>query len=276
MLSDLLDKKMELKEMTLSLVHYFGTISSDHLAQLLGIKKNSVTRYISEWNKEGDFIRKKYPPRRGKHRKRLFLSGQTYGPRMLYLGKDGRKVIEKLLDTTIREYEPSSSQLEHTWGTNEILLSIYSQCTTEEDFLALEWWNTSEARDYLLHQYKKQKKQSIREQDIIEPDARLQFGSYSCWIEFDNSTERIHQIERKYRRYLFTLIPIKNKEPILWFTRNVSRAIELKEWWEDLQHSDLITSFQQSETFYLPDMKFIPFEHLPRFAQALKKKAFVS
>lgn len=253
------------KELICLLVHYFGLISPKQLATIMGISYNYLLKLVCELNAKGEYIQKKYPARNRRIRKQGFISGQKYGPRMYMIGSDGIELVEAILKRKAQPKVYATSHMEHTWGTHEILCRVIDQLESDDPLQVIDWWTTANARNLLFTEHGKlyrsewradPEKRKKAEEEIIEPDGRLKINGKYLWIEYDNGYEDDKKLKRKYRRYVFTLFPIKNRDPIVWVAPTQERAAQMAAWWEETQNGPAFKQFAEIEGFYFPKMIF--------------------
>lgn len=250
---------LSLSEQLLTHIGNLRTPTADQLAVLMGRSKQCIVAMIHRLNKKGEMVRS------------MKLKGNS-SPKVYYLGRQGVQMVEDL--TGIRyeyhEFARKGGQARHTKGINDILIRMIQEFSLEDIKKHCKWWNTRGAKQELLNQWQEVfawDSERIAEEAkmFLSPDARFEVANQARWIEFDNDTKDENLIRGQIQLYLIKLIPIGNKDPVVWIARDERRRDELKRWWEKYSANIPVTPELKQmlntlevrgKEFYLPKMYF--------------------
>lgn len=251
------------EEEFLGILYKLRMVAADQLATIMGISKKYVQMIKSSLNKEGEMVISHYSRRRGA-RRLPFSSEYKSGPRMYALGPSGKAIVEAILDQPVYLKKHTGRQAVHYYGVNDVLVRTLNQLIEKEgpeDPMArvrawerLQWFNSREAVEILDHAWipilenEKKKDQKEFKMDLIHPDGRIIVDGKPRWIEYDNMTEQMRNpegdgkqattIEDKMGRYLFSLVPIQNTDPVIWITPSPVRRDNMRALWEEMREID--------------------------------------
>lgn len=171
-------------------------------------------------------------------------------PTIYYLGETGWQEVQNLLQADGRYIEKSELLADHDLGVNNILMRLLQQLP-REDWSQVEWVPTFETRDQLFDLWKTIPKDQRRAKDrMISPDARIFLYGKTVWGEYDNASKSKAEIKYQYRNYIMSLIPIQNRDPVIWVVRGRRRKDNMIRWWEEVKQED------QFRNRPLPDFHF--------------------
>jgi hypothetical protein len=129
-----------------------------------------------------------------------------------------------------RVREAPQAQVAHFLGINDILVRLLENGVDREQ---IAWLSSTEATDVLLRYWERETSKNLDRRNLIRPDARLILGdTRRFWIEYDNNTENPRQLERKFHRYVQTLMPIGESSPVVWVAYDHKRKDYLQRNWE--------------------------------------------
>lgn len=252
------------EEELLGVIYKLRMVAADQLATVMGVAKNTVEKLKSSVNKEGEMVVSHYSRRRGA-RRLPFPQKYRFGPRMYALGPSGKAVVEAILDQPVYLKKHTGRQAVHYYGVNDILVRTLTRLIEQEShgqeehpmarvraWERLQWLNSREAVEILemtwapiLEDQKKKDQKEFRT-DWIHPDGRIIVDGKAFWLEYDNMTEQIRNpegtgkattIEDKMARYLFSMSPIQNTDPVIWITPSPVRRDNMKEVYEELKEA---------------------------------------
>lgn len=188
------------------------------------------------------------------------------------LGSAGCDVVSSIYGRKIPYYPYTGAQDGHFVGINNILMRLIQKIGLPAFKASTQWLFTSETRDYLKKPWSKLLQYWIQEGDISEedatemlhqlpePDARLTMALMSFWLEFDNDTESPEKLREKLDDYIATLVPLQNRDPIIWVVtaKNPARRFELEKLWKEVQQwpEQEQRKEQYGEHFFFPEMYF--------------------
>lgn len=251
-------------------IEELGMVSAEHLSILLGIKKGSVITEINRINKQKEGSINSHRPIRST---RARLLKKPMAPHMYSLGIAGKKRAEVISGKPVNSRQLNGSH-EHYDGVNDIMIQILLKLGHREFIERVEWYNSREATKFLVDFWRysdlpdEQKETAIR--NMIKPDARLILDGEGYFIEFDNDTEIEMDIKVKFRKYIGTLVPIKNTDSIIWVTPREKRRGKLKKWWEEVRME--YESYSSNQEFFFPEMFFLVQEEVSNLVDQLIKK----
>ncbi len=249
------------EEELLGVIYKLRMAAAEQVADVMGISKKYVQMLKSDLNKEGEMILTHYQRRRGA-RRLPFSKEYTLGPRMYALGPAAKSTIEAIVGHPIYFKKHTGKQQVHYYGLNDILVRTLKQVIEDESrddelearvtaWERLQWLNTQETAIVIeqawapLLEKDTAKEQKETRKDLIHPDARLLIDGRPFWIEYDDGSERLRSpeeepdyslttIEDKMGRYLFSLTPIQNKDPVVWVTPSPIRRDNMRDLWEEI------------------------------------------
>jgi hypothetical protein len=257
-------------------LHYLGMASSDQLGTLLGIKGTSVSKYTQDMNKKTpESVLLHRPQKRSRRAVRL---GKSIDPYMYSLGVAGKRVVEEYLQQQIPYYQNKGTQAAHYWGVNNVLVQLIEALGHKEVMERVEWYNNRDARKLLITTWEQSDIDDEQVQELIKnmivPDSYLHIDQQGYMIEFDNDSEDANLgIKPKCRKYIATLVPVGNKDPVIWIAPTTQRRDTLKQWWEEVQAEETYQSYQSNAAFYFPSMHFFTTDDVPAIVVQLAKKS---
>lgn len=230
--------KHDEKAKLLLLLYDLGGASERQICHLTGWSHSKFHYVLTQ-------IKRKSPT---KEERKLWVKSErtnyTLDKSIYMLEKSGMKHVANILQlpgTSIRE--DSEAQSEHTLGITDILLRFLEVNNNN----SIQWYGTKEATD-LLYRMVRTINPDIQKRKLPRPDAYALFLYFSCWIEYDRSTESPLQIEEKYIDYVENLNLIGNtwtdstgkqrkplnSSPVVWVTVNEGRRRLLEQTWKQL------------------------------------------
>lgn len=253
------------EEELLGVIYKLRMVAADQLATVMGISSKYVQMLKSSLNKEGDMVVSHYSRRRGA-RRLPFPPEYKSGPRMYALGPSGKAVVEAILDQPVYLKKHTGRQAVHYFGVNDVLVRTLTRLIEQESqgqedhpmarvraWERLQWLNSREAVEILemawapiLEDQKKKDQKEFRT-DWIHPDGRIIIDGKAYWLEYDNMTEQIRNpegtgrattIEDKMARYLFSMSPIQNTDPVIWITPSPLRRDNMKKVYEEIKEEN--------------------------------------
>lgn len=252
------------EEELLGVIYKLRMVAVDQLATVMGVAKKTVEKLKCSLNKEGEMVVTHYSRRRGA-RRLPFPPEYRFGPRMYALGVSGKGVVEAILEQPVFLKKHTGRQAVHYYGVNDILVRTLTRLIEEESqgqdehpmarvraWERLQWLNSREAVEVLevawepiLEDQKKKDQKEFRT-DWIHPDGRIIVDGKAFWLEYDNMTEQIRNpegagkattIEDKMARYVFSMTPIQNTDPVIWVTLSSVRRDNMKEVYEEMKEA---------------------------------------
>ncbi|GGE28684.1 hypothetical protein GCM10011571_33500 [Marinithermofilum abyssi] len=261
-------------EELLGIIYKLRMVSAEQLSVIMGISKKYVFQLKSDLNKEGEMVLTHYNTQRGARRV-PFSPEYKLGPRMYSLGPSGRAIVEAIVGHPVYLKKLTGRQKVHYYGVNDILVRTLQHLIKEEggekDSMAqlqawdrLQWLNSQEAVEIInqawtpILENRKKKEEKETKQDLIHPDSRIVLDGQGFWLEYDNGTEQIGEpdsepdsegkvttIYDKMWRYLLTLIPIENHDPIIWVTPSPIRRDNMKHTWEKVKEESSYKTYPE-------------------------------
>ncbi|GGE16161.1 hypothetical protein GCM10011571_17250 [Marinithermofilum abyssi] len=281
-------------EEMLANIYKLRMIAAHQLAEIMDVSENYIFELKRDLNKKGEMVISHQPDRR--RRGRLpYPDYYKVGPRMYELGPAGKAVVEDILGYPIHYKRLTGVQRTHYYGVNDILVRTLRRLTAEEEVRLPEdrkqmarmqvlerlgWWNQGETAQILLASWRpklekkygkgKEKERLERQSKLAYPDARIEIDGKGFWLEYDNQTEtiknnkrrdpykKITTIEDKMVRYIETMGPIQNKEPIIWVTPSTVRRDNIQKCWDKIKKSSKVQQIQlqAKDLFFYPEMHF--------------------
>jgi hypothetical protein len=227
-----------------------------NLGAIMGKTLGSIDQQLHALRKKGDYIRSFRP--KGKFDESVY-----------FLGVEGAKLVGEVLNKKISFYDYKGKQARHFTGINDIMTRLINRIGLESFKEETEWQFTGEARDTIQREWAELLLERNVTADQIrgtisqlpEPDARVTIGSQSFWLEFDNATEAPSIIKEKLDDYIWSMVPIQNRDPIIWVVtkRFPNRAERFRQLWQEVQHHPKQQERfnQYVDRFFFPQMFFL-------------------
>jgi DNA-binding MarR family transcriptional regulator len=233
-------------------LHHFRRATAEHLAVFLGIKRETVVVMIHQLNKKGKYI------------EGVRTKGRT-GRKLYHLGQKGCIAVSEILGERVNYYNYSKFQGKHHMGNIEILVRLVEKIGIDQAIEHLTWYNTKETKRILFTPWREAMRDTMNSDqlkqmydEMIEPDSRLLIGDFGLWLEYDNDTEKDWKVKRKFDQLIEALVPIQNKDPVIWVAPTEKRRKQLQIWWEEVQNkpSHQKNLAEHPDDFYFPPMYF--------------------
>lgn len=228
------------EEKVLGVVYDAGAILQTDLMEILGVSIRMVQYYIRRINQNREnplIIRRSM--RSALHKKE--------SKRFYTLSEAGAQYVHQMIGNT-RNARGVDALAYHQLGLIEILMRIIR--TTGQE--GVSWYSTSEATDLLMATIL-QENPAISEEDLrsrLRPDAALLYEGQLTWIEFDNSTEGVRQLQIKYNQYISLLQKVDFEERrVVWVAKDEKRVAIMHASWRGWIE-------RVGENNALPDMRF--------------------
>ncbi len=229
------------QEKILGVIYDAGAILQTDLAEILGISISRSRYYVWRINQDREsplIIRRSM--RSGLRRKEA--------ERFYTLSEAGAQYVHQMIGNT-RNARGVDALAYHQLGLIAILMRIIRTIGQE----GVNWYSTSEATD-LLAATLLQENPAISEDDLrsrLRPDAALLYDGQLTWIEFDNSTEGVRQLQIKYNQYISQLQKVDIEERrVVWVAKDAKRVNVMQAAWQGWIE-------RVGESNVLPDMRFL-------------------
>jgi hypothetical protein len=256
-------KNPDLSRMEELLVHIANLRmpTAAQLAALMGITKKSVVQNIYLLNKEE------------KHTIRSMKMRRADSEKVYWLGRRACQLVEETTGEKVEYYEFSrrKGQSRHTKGVNDILIRMIEKAGLDDMKKHCAFWNGKGAKQEVFQAWKLMEgwdeEQAAEEfKSMLSPDARFTIGGErSHWLEFDNATKEKGAIFCQFELYVVKLVPIGNRDSVIWVCKDDQRRDEMIRWWREFKAAPPSTPEMQAavarvkgegKKFYLPEMHF--------------------
>lgn len=230
-----------------------------HLAALMGLTKKSIVQNIYLLNKED------------KNTIRSMKLKRVDSEKVYWLGRRACQLVEETTGQSVEYYEFTrhKGQSRHTKGVNDILIRIIEKVGLEQAKEHCTWLNGKSAKQVIFQAWRAMEQwepdQATEEfKTMLSPDARCSITDRDYWIEYDNDTKERGAIFEQYERYVTRLVPVQNRDPVVWVCKDVRRRDEMARWWDQFKSAPPTSEMQvmiarlqaEGKQIYPPEMHF--------------------